>query len=141
MGGGSTKTFFSNTAFGIEPLDDLVGEDALELPGDDALDDGVEDGVEVEGGEISDHKKKLAELVSDDSANCRFCCSRNFFLSDWNASRRDVLAPPPVVGSNDNLVGAGRLCLFWNVCTNPFVVIPVHPDKFNAVNDGDLRTR
>lgn len=118
-----------------------MGDDARELPGDDALDEGVDDGVDVEGGEISDHKKKLAELVSDVSANWRFCCSRNFFLSAWNDNKREVRAPPPEVGSNDKRVGAGRDWRFWNVCTKPFVVIPVQPERLSDVKEGDLRTR
>jgi len=77
---------------GMDPEEERVGDDALELMGEEAVDEEVEEGVEVLGGANSLQRKKLAELMSEDSANCRFCCSKNFFRSLWNEMRRDVLA-------------------------------------------------
>lgn len=92
----------------MDPDEERVGEDALELMGEDVDDDEAEEGVEVLGGANSLQRKKLAELVSDDSANCLFCCSKNFLRSLWKESRREVRAvEEPLAGSKESLVGAG----------------------------------
>lgn len=100
-----------------------VGDEARELTGEEALEDvceeeGVDEGVDVLGGEISDQRKKLAELLGDDvdSANWRFCCSKNRLRSAWKASNRDVRAPPPDPGSKDRREGRFLACgRFWKV--------------------------
>lgn len=125
----------------MDPDDVLVGEDALELIGEDVDEEDADDGVEVLGGASSLQRKKLAEFVSD-SASCRFCCSKNFFRSLWKERMREVRAVFALeAGSNESRVGAGFEWRFWNVCTKPFVVMPVQPEIFSDSSEGDLRTR
>lgn len=91
-----------------------VGDVDRELAGEDAEEEGVEEeGVEVDVGACSLHKKKLAELfvASVDSANCRFCCSKKRFRSDWKARRRDVLRVG-ALGSKDSRGAGLAACLF-----------------------------